>query len=652
MTLERLIKKVRLSIARLPAVGYGHLPEAPVYILRDLWQGDSVHGMHLIKGEYIYQDCILPLYPGEWGGKTLSREIQQNIHNFSWLRDMRELGTENARLVARSLVLDWISNAPSEYDKAIYQPATLATRVTNWVGHYDFFAASADHYFHQQLIHRIMIEGRYMVAMLPLDSGTHEVFTVLKGAMVLALTMPEQFDLVPKLSKYLQYELVNQILEEGVHIERNPEFQLYVLRDLVEIRLMYQLINVYPPTELITALDTVSRSLRALRHGDGKLALFNGACENNTDFIDRVLSHSTQKRVAMTDMKQGGYIRCYANRSTLLIDSGQPAEKGNYLKHLGALSFEFSVGKQRLIVNCGSGGSSAWRSALAGTAAHSVLKLGNVDCVAMHDNQKVDPDFKIESMHEMKDGAHWVELSHNGWQKPYGAFYVRQLYLSADGNDLRGEDVLEMDSSCPFAIRFHLHPQVRVEEKNVQITEEKNETLFVLSFHHHQEGDQVWWFRFSGAKGCIEESVYFGQSVRLATKQIVLYSFDQFEKPEPTETIKTQHSVDQEQQQPLATSATKEEESSAYVAIFHHQDHDAEIRQENLSPIVSAGMSEAMSEKDAGIQETFLKDNTDKVSENESVEGGGKTCSQEDSDVKNEREQGKVMVRWALRRKV
>ena len=38
--------------------------------------------------------------------------------------------------------------------------------------------------------------------------------------------------------------------------------------------------------------------------------------------------------------------------------------------------------------------------------------------------------------------------------------YARELFLAADGDDLRGEDKLTGRSGANFAVRFHLHPSV------------------------------------------------------------------------------------------------------------------------------------------------------------------------------------------------
>ena len=82
MAFQEMVKKIRLSLVRLPAIGYGQIPEVPAYILRDLWTGNSVYGMHLVKGEFIYQDYVISLYPGQWGDKNLSCEIIGKLHGY------------------------------------------------------------------------------------------------------------------------------------------------------------------------------------------------------------------------------------------------------------------------------------------------------------------------------------------------------------------------------------------------------------------------------------------------------------------------------------------------------------------------------------------------------------------------------------------
>ncbi|WP_271829052.1 heparinase II/III family protein [Commensalibacter communis] len=641
MALQSMLRKMRLSLARLPPVGYGKLPLNPAYFLRDLWNGDSIYGMHLTKGELIYKDYIIPLQPGLWGKQNIPVDGLCKIYDFSWLRDLREFGTDNARLCARALIVDWMSRPPNTQHKVAYRGDILGKRLTNWLGHYDFFASSADKAFKQQFLHRVMIEGRYITAMLPPTAGSHYAFAMLKGVMAVSLCLPEQFDLSTKITRCLKNELANQILEDGVHIERNAEIQLMVLQDLVEIKLMYQLTKQRPPNELTSALDNLSRALRALRHGDGGLALFNGSNESNPQSIDRILFHATQKRVAMTNMTKGGYIRCYANRATLLVDSGTPADIGRRSKHAGCLSLEFSVGKQRVFVNCGAGETKTWRSILGCTAAHSVLDLNGTDSVEFVQG-KVTPHFEAVAKHHMEEGAHLLEMGHNGWLKRYGVIYQRIIYLSSNGQILKGEERIDGPQQYPFMVRFHLHPSIVVEEDFIEFVNGKPEHVYALMANNPHEGRQIWWFRFSGANARIEESVYFGSGSRVLSKQIVLYVTVP-EKKNKDEVVSVQTELlsktDETHKVDTQTVLTEQpEESSDYVAIFHNKNNDQGSGQESDPALHSETVLET-----TVPQETVISEPT-KNHEKE------KHALETDNPI--EEVDAPQIVRWALHRKL
>jgi uncharacterized heparinase superfamily protein len=51
-------------------------------------------------------------------------------------------------------------------------------------------------------------------------------------------------------------------------------------------------------------------------------------------------------------------------------------------------------------------------------------------------------------------------MSHDGYLRSDGVTHRRRLFLSANGEDFRGEDTVSGAEGVPFAIRFHLHPSV------------------------------------------------------------------------------------------------------------------------------------------------------------------------------------------------
>ena len=112
-------------------------------------------------------------------------------------------------------------------------------------------------------------------------------------------------------------------------------------------------------------------------------------------------------------------------------------------------------------------------------------------------------------------------MSHDGYAPLFGLTHSRRLFLSANGEDLRGEDRLTPagDAASPandgtpeFAVRFHLHPEV-----TVSLTQSGDSALLRLP-----KGGG-WRFRASGATLAVEPSVYLGdQGPIRRSQQVVL----------------------------------------------------------------------------------------------------------------------------------
>src|SRR3546814_622097 len=94
---------------------------------------------------------------------------------------------------------------------------------------------------------------------------------------------------LPAALRLLEAEIARQVLPDGGHAERNPVVQLEVLRHFVEMRAMLAAAQEESPAALQNAIDRMAPALRFFRHGDGRLALFNGSCESETAYIDQVL---------------------------------------------------------------------------------------------------------------------------------------------------------------------------------------------------------------------------------------------------------------------------------------------------------------------------------------------------------------------------
>src|SRR6201999_1488090 len=94
------MRGARRAMARLPSIRMGRVPDAPALSVRDPWPGDPARGAQLIKGELEFGGAVQPLRQGGWGHMSGSEVLRAGAHGFSWLRDLRALGTDPARLRA------------------------------------------------------------------------------------------------------------------------------------------------------------------------------------------------------------------------------------------------------------------------------------------------------------------------------------------------------------------------------------------------------------------------------------------------------------------------------------------------------------------------------------------------------------------------
>ena len=518
--MAEVFRNVRGLFTRLKPM---RVPDAPARSFRDLWPGDATRGARLLRGEFEVLGSVRLL--NDWtpaAGPVLWR---QAAHSFAWLRDLRMLGTDAARVMARDLTEDWLARGAAE--PMAQAPEIAAARISAWLGHWDFLAATAEEAFRKPLLQRLALDGRALSASLPAEAAHRGGLVALKGCIAAAVALEEEAWMTRAL-RFLGPELERQFHPDGGHVERSPAVQLLALQDLIEIRNLLNGVGIASPPQLSLALERAGQALRLFRHGDMSLALFNSTREEAPALVDVVLAQGLAKGRAPMLLEETGFQRLAAGRTLIIADCGapppgRPADPASGLprgadrsSHAGTLSFEMSVGRDRLIVNCGAApaADAAWRDALRGTAAHSTLTLADTNSAELRDEGLGRRPERVEIERQEANGAQWLDISHDGYRRTHGVVHRRRLYLSESGDDLRGEDALEPfpGPATAWAIRFHLHPAV-----TAVLQEEEGGVLMRLP------GGQGWRFRARGARVELEESVYLAAEPRRSS-QIVLTS--------------------------------------------------------------------------------------------------------------------------------
>ena len=487
-----------------------------LFVPPDPWPGNTALGRRMLA----------VAEPLSWG--AAAGEVELDTHRFAWLRDLRAVGGDAARQRGQNLIKGWIARHGEKPERPLWSPALLADRLVHWIGQYDFFGKPAPQSwkapFFGSMAHQALTLARAAPRIVP----TAERVRALRALISFGAAVPGAQARLDRALRLL-LPMLEAWPEHGMLVERNPSDQLAALRDFIDIRAFLVAAHHEPPLALDAAIARAGRALAAIRHANGVLALFHGGAEEDATLVDVVLALAGAE-AAVPSRVTGGYERAAGGEALLLFDVAPPPPKRHdRAAHAGTLSFEFSAGLARLIVNCGAyrGHDPAWHEAGRMTAAHSTLVVGDrnsAEVVPAAGLRHRPAEVTLDRQEE--EGASWIAGSHDGYLRRFGVLHRRRLFLAADGADLRGEDRLAPAAGkriprrtlgTPFSIRFHLHPVVVVGE-----LERDASGASAVPFGSSESGP--WQLvAESGLATTVEESFYLGHGgAPKKTKQIVL----------------------------------------------------------------------------------------------------------------------------------
>jgi uncharacterized heparinase superfamily protein len=261
--------------------------------------------------------------------------------------------------------------------------------------------------------------------------------------------------------------------------------------------------------------------LRFFRQGDGSFAHFNGLGATATDQLATVLAYDDVRAAVPVSAPHTGYQRIEAAGTMLVVDGGSaPPIDYSLNAHAGCLSFEMSVGRQRLIINCGVPRPDAvsLRRLSRTTAAHSTVTLNDTSSCRFLTRSWIGEwlgeaivagPTRVDVERGTEGGATFLAMRHNGYVDRYGIVHERRIALNEAGDHVEGIDSFSTPSGKQvsrsgkdvYVIRFHLHPDVHA-------TLAEGGRTVVLEL---RDGE-TWEFHTDGAEVELEESILFSNT--------------------------------------------------------------------------------------------------------------------------------------------
>jgi len=459
--------------------------------------------------------------PGDW---------LRQLHGFDWLKDLAAAGREINRVNARALIADWITLAGHHPAMARRNDVT-ARRLIAWTGHAPFYLRGASSEFETTIMRSLTRQVRRLAHGLKAepDAGARLLTAIAIARASVGLRGLE--GLMRAAFQALENELDQQVLSDGGHRSRNPADIASLMVELIPLRMALEAARLEIPSRFNAALERMLPALRFFSHGDGGLAAFNGLRDGMAGWARAVLDTDNVRGKPLTHAVHSGYCRLQAGQAVVIADTGHtPLPGANPQAGLGPLSFEFSDGAHRIVVNCGALAEpdAEWDMAARHTAAHSTACLGDEPAgrilagrlaASMFGGPVVLGPGGIEANVISNDDGTVLISRHDGYERSFGVAHERRLFLATNGRDLRGEDRFLADlerldqlTGVDFAIRFHLHPSL-----NASLSRDRSSVMLLLP------NRQGWRFSARGGVMALEDSVYMpGQVKPRRGQQIVL----------------------------------------------------------------------------------------------------------------------------------
>jgi uncharacterized heparinase superfamily protein len=475
--LGRLTRRLRLGavsgpIGRLRVAGGGRsqLLIAPP----DLRTADPTIAVEIYTGRFAFAGHVV-----EVGGRSPfntgppSEDWLRELHSFGWLRHLRAADTPLARSNARTIVEDWLSWHGRAGGEIVWDTDVTARRALSFLAQSPLILHDADHDLYRDFVRSLLRHASVLrSAVGTSDPGLPRLHAAIAIALI-GLSLSQQERLARSGLERIDAELQAQILPDGGHISRNPTALVDILIDLLPLRQALIARGLIPSETLMNCIDRMMPMLRFFRHGDGAFAHFNGVAASAGGLVATLVSYDEALGAPASSAAYSGYERVESGTSLLLVDAGGPPPIAYSSEaHAGALSFEFSAGMHRIVINCGAPASrhENLRRAARLTAAHSTAGLAEQSSCRFSgpaaNAQIVSGPRSVTARRKASDdGSTVLQLSHDGYARRFGVVHERSLRLGADGYTLEGVDRFTGQPTrrnLPYVVRFHLHHTVAV----------------------------------------------------------------------------------------------------------------------------------------------------------------------------------------------
>ncbi|WP_414900734.1 heparinase II/III family protein [Sphingomonas flavalba] len=505
----------------------GRFPLKLLAVPSDPIIGDQRAGQALLDRRILFGGEAIPVPALNFATLAAAPGLVTHLHSFAWLRDLSTVATrQQGAPIAEAIMRKWLAAHADNVGGIAWRYDIVGRRILFWAAHAPLILSSNDIVYRSTVLNALARFARHVergadrappgLARVAAWAGV-----VAAGLLIPGGSLRRQFG-----EEGLTRALGAAFYDDGGTIDRSPSALLDGIALLALLRAVYEARREQAPLAIHTVLSRAVPALLGVTHGDGGLASWQGGLPVDAQRVAAIIEASGVRARPLRQARDWGYQRLAGGATVISVDAAPPpvsrlAEGGC----ASTLAFELSDGPHRVIVNCGGARHPgltippALADGLRTSAAHSTLVLGDTNSTAVHTDGSLGRGVaEVEIDRQETEAGSRLEASHDGYLRKFGLLHRRLIMLSADGREVRGEDILlpggrrRSSRAARFAVRFHLAPGIEV-----------TPTADGLGALLRIPDGALWQFRAKGAQLASEESLWVDPRGRpVETVQLVM----------------------------------------------------------------------------------------------------------------------------------
>jgi uncharacterized heparinase superfamily protein len=463
----------------------------------------------------------------DWNNKEHAKLWLYNLHYFD---DINAQGFDTRRKQQINLINKWVVDNPAPLGNG-WEPYPTSLRIVNWVKGFlseivpeqviiDSLAKQAD-FLSQDLERHILGNHLFVNAKALIFAGIYLECEEASGWLKTGLAIYTK-------------ELDEQVLPDGGNFELTPMYHVIMLVDLLDlINLWAAYPNKVSPAIVDKTKHVAAKMigwLKLMSHTDGEISFFNdstfGIAPKNTvvfEYTTKLGIYSSSfapvasDNLALFNLQNSGYVSVKSDEYSLIADLAQvgPSYQPGHA-HADTLSYEFSLGNQRVFVNSGISeyGLNKERLRQRKTAAHNTVVVNNLNSSQVWSGFRVAKRANVLNriVNPVVNNSARFSAAHNGFKKQGVNCVHDREWLAKDGSVTVTDRLI---GNYINAIGYlHLHPDIDI----VNVSDD--EVLLASA-------DYDIFVKVSGANVSIEDTTWHPQFGIIINNKKLSFSFKQ-----------------------------------------------------------------------------------------------------------------------------